>query len=292
VSFKNTGRQVRWEISMNLSHQKNRIMEIEDLIISSSTDPLIVHLMGESAGSFYGYRIERLFCEEDCQAPGGYVTNQSSRVDEKGKTHYAQPRARAGDYMFEDMNGDSIIDWNDRTVLGNPYPDLSFGLYVHASYRQFDFTMFWQGVYGNEIYNATKLWLYNPYGSSNWTPDILNSYRSPTYNESGDMDDPGFTATDLHRFDHRAENKNLRVSDFYIEDGSYLRLKNIQLGYTLNPALTSRIHIRKLRIYIAAQNLFTFTNYSGMDPEVGGWGIDCGIYPQPRTWYAGVSLGF
>jgi hypothetical protein len=122
------------------------------------------------------------------------------------------------------------------------------------------------------------LWLYNPYATSNWTKDILNSYRE------------GFTETDLHRFDYYAQNKNLRVSDFYIEDGSYLRLKNIQLGYTLDPELTRRVHIQKLRIYICAQNLFTFTNYSGLDPEVGGWGIDCGIYPQPRIWMAGFNI--
>ena len=152
--------------------------------------------------------------------------------------------------------------------------------------------MFWQGTYGNEIYNATRLWLYNPYGSSNWTPDILNSYLSPQYNEAGEMTHPGLTDTDLHRFDYYAENKNLRVSDFYIENGSYLRLKNIQLGYTLKPYLSNRLHISDFRIYIAAQNLLTFTHYSGMDPEVGGWGIDCGIYPQPRVWYAGISIGF
>ena len=181
---------------------------------------------------------------------------------------------------------------NDRTIIGNPNPDLSFGLFANVHYRQFDFFMFWQGTYGNEIYNATKLWLYNPYGTSNWTSDILNSYLSPQYDESGIEKDPGLTDTDLHRFDYLAKNKNLRVSDFYIEDGSYLRLKNIQLGYTINPALTGRIHIRTFRIYLAVQNLFTFTNYSGLDPEVGGWGIDCGNYPQPRTFYAGVNLEF
>jgi len=84
----------------------------------------------------------------------------------------------------------------------------------------------------------------------------------------------------------------LRVSDFYVEDGSYIRLKNIQLGYTLDPEITKRIWIGKFRIFICAQNLLTFTNYSGLDPEVGGWGIDCGIYPQPRTYLAGVNLEF
>lgn len=292
VQFKNNGRRMQWDVSLNVTHLRNRIIDVEDQLQYSTTNPIPVYREGEAAGSFYGYKIERLFTLADCPAPGETVTNQPYVLDEKGNRVYAQPNARDGDYKFMDINGDGVIDRKDRTIIGNPYPDLSFGLYANAKYRQFDLTMFWQGTYGNEIFNATKLWLYNPYGSSNWTPDILNSYRSPQYDELGEMTDPGLTGTDLHRFDYYAENKNLRVSDFYIEDGSYLRLKNIQLGYTINPVLTGRIHIRTFRIYLAVQNLFTFTNYSGLDPEVGGWGIDCGNYPQPRTFYAGVNLEF
>jgi hypothetical protein len=292
MNYKHAGSVMQWDISLNLTHLKNRIVGVDGHEFMSATDPLIVHRKGASSGSFYGYKIERLFTEADCLIPGEVVTNQPYIIDGQGNPVYAQPNARAGDYKFMDINGDSVIDRNDKTILGNPYPDLTFGLYINARYRQFDFTMFWQGTYGNEIYNATRLWLYNPYGSSNWTTDILNSYRSPQYDDSGEMTDQGLTDTDLHRFDYYAENKNLRVSDFYIEDGSYLRLKNIQVGYTINPALTSRIHIRTLRFYFAAQNLFTFTSYTGLDPEVGGWGIDCGIYPQPRTFYAGVNIEF
>jgi len=292
INYKNRGRLMQWDISLNLTHLRNRIIDVEEMTFSSTTDPISMNFKDETAGSFYGYKIERLFTEADCPSPGETVINQPYIMDESGNRVYAQPSARAGDYKFMDINGDSVIDLNDKTILGNPYPDLTFGLYINARYGQFDFTMFWQGAYGNEIYNATKLWLYNPYGSSNWTPEILNSYRSPQYDESGEMTDPGLTDTDLHRFDYYAENKNLRVSDFYIEDGSYLRLRNIQVGYTINSVLTSRIHIRRLRVYFAAQNLFTFTSYTGLDPEVGGWGIDCGIYPQPRTFYAGVNIEF
>jgi hypothetical protein len=277
---------------LNFTHLKNRIIDIKDQSILSSIDPITIHLNGESAGSFYGYKIERLFTEGDCLAPGKTVTNQPFITDENGNRMYAQPNAHAGDYKFMDINEDGIIDPNDKTVIGNPYPEFLFGFSVNTRYRRFDLTMLWQGAYGNEIYNATRLWLYNPYGTSNWTTDILNSYISPKYNNSDEIITPGLTDTDLHRFDYYAKNKNLRVSDFYIEDGSYIRLKNIQLGYTINPALTKRIHIRELRIYIAAQNLVTFTSYTGLDPEVGGWGIDCGIYPQPRTYYAGVNILF
>lgn len=295
VSFKNRGHLLSWDLSLHLTHLYNRIVDIDSSdfasINNSNYDPISVNLPGETAGSFYGYKIERLFREEDCPPGGEKVTNQPYIIDNKGIRKYAQADAEAGDYKFVDINNDSIIDEYDKTIIGNPHPDFIFGISANIQFRQFDLSMFWQGTYGNEIYNATNLWLYNPYSTTNWSKDILNSYGTPQYDDSDQL--IGIrTDTDLHRFDYNAENKNLRVSDFYIEDGSYLRLKNIQVGYTFDPALSGKIHIEKLRIYICAQNLLTFTNYSGLDPEVGGWGIDCGIYPQPRTFIAGINIGF
>ena len=106
------------------------------------------------------------------------------------------------------------------------------------------------------------------------------------------MIDPGNTDTDLHRVDSKNKNQNLRISDLFIEDGSYLRIKHLQIGYTLQPAWTQRIFVERFRIYLLAKNLYTLTRYSGMDPEIGGWGVDCGIYPQPRSYLAGVNLEF
>ncbi len=296
LSYKQSGRVINWDLSLHLTHLQNRIIDIDSSTFSGinkgSLDPISVNLPGETTGSFFGYKIERLFTEDDIPAPGEKVTNQPYTSDVKGNRKYAQPYAHAGDYKFIDINNDAVINKDDKTIIGNPYPDFIFGMYANMQFRQFDLSMFWQGTYGNEIYNATKLWLYNPYGTNNWSKKIQDSYQSPTYNESGEMTDPGNTDTDLHRFDYYAENKNLRVSDFYIEDGSYLRLKNIQVGYSFDPILTRKIHIEKLRIYFCAQNLLTFTHYSGLDPEVGGWGIDCGIYPQPRTFIAGINLDF
>lgn len=295
ITYRKSGALLNWDLSFNMTHFNHSIIQIDKRAYSSSTtgskDPIPVNLPGETPGSFYGYRIERLFGKEDCPAPDEPVTNQPYRLDSNGNKIYAQPNAHAGDYKFMDINKDSVIDKNDKTIIGNPYPDFIFGIYANLQFRQFDLSMFWQGSYGNEIYNATKLWLYNPYSTSNWSRDVLNSWGTPQYNEAGEPTGI-LTETGLHRFDYYAENKNLRVSDFYVEDGSYLRLKNIQLGYTFHPALTRKIHIQKLRIYICARNLFTFTRYSGLDPEVGGWGIDCGIYPQARTYIAGINLDF
>jgi hypothetical protein len=296
ISYKKSGHLMKWNLSVHLTRLYNRIIGIDSDTYSGinkgSYDPISVNLPGETVGSFYGYKIERLFGEEDCPAPGERVTNQPFITGNKGNRQYAQPDAYAGDYKFVDMNKDSVIDKNDKTIIGNPFPDFTFGMYANVQFRQFDLSMLWQGTYGNEIFNATRLWLYNPYGTANWSKEVLDSYMSPQYDDSGKMTDSGNTDTDLHRFDFYAENKNLRVSDFYIEDGSYIRLKNIQLGYTLDPVLVNRIHIQKLRMFLCAQNLITITNYSGLDPEVGGWGIDSGIYPQPRIWMAGVKVEF
>jgi len=298
INYKKSGSFVHWDLSLHLTRFRNRIVNLDSssyaAINRGNMDPLSVNLPGDPAGSFYGYRIERLFGEEDRPAPGETVTNQPYIIDNSGNKIYAQANAKAGDNKFMDINQDSVIDKNDKTVIGNPQPDFVFGFYASIQFRNFDLSTFWQGSYGNDIFNATKLWLFSPYAATNWSKELLDSYQSPKYNDADEIipGQEGNTDTKLHRFDYLAENKNLRVSDFYVEDGSYIRLKRIQLGYTFDPILTRKIHIENLRIYISAWNLLTFTRYSGLDPEVGGWGIDCGIYPQPRTFLAGINLEF
>jgi TonB-dependent starch-binding outer membrane protein SusC len=272
LSYRYSWSDLQWEINLNAAHLRSKILDIDKDDIIDSEGVIAVHLPGERAGSFYGYKIERLFTAEDCDQEGKVINDP------------AQPNARAGDYKFVDSNKNGLIDPEDRIILGNPYPDFTFGVYQSVQLRNFDLSFFIQGTRGNEIFNATKYWTYNPYGFSNWTSDVANSYRFPGENDEGN------TNTNLHRMDEQDRNGNFRVSDFYIEDGSYLRLKNIQLGYSILIKISKQIQIQKLRIWLGAQNLFTWTNYSGLDPEVGGWGIDCGIYPQPRVYMAGVNL--
>ncbi len=294
IRYKHSFQTVRWDIGANISHTENKILDIGELPISYLYSPdydlISANIPGEPAGSFYGYKIERLFVEEDAP-PGQLVSNQPFTYNANGDKIYSQIYARPGDYKFADINNDSIIDYRDKTIIGNPFPKFTFGFYCNLQIKNFDLSIFFQGTYGNDIFNATKLWLYNPYGQSNWSRDMLNSYRAPRY-EDGVIVDQGLTDTELHQIDFYNRNFNLRVSDFYIEDGSYLRLKNMQVGYTINPSISSKIYIQKFRIYISTQNLFTITNYSGLDPEVGGWGVDCGIYPQPRTYLVGLNLEF
>jgi TonB-dependent starch-binding outer membrane protein SusC len=296
LSYRHGGRALNWNLNINFSHVTNRILDVNESEriawnIRDGLEPLSINLPGEVAGSFYGYKIEHLFRSDDCDEKG-WATNQPYTLDAEGKKIYAQPYAKAGDYKFTDRNNDGVIDKDDRAVLGNPIPDFTFGLFCQMDWKNIDFSMLIQGIYGNEIFNATRLYLYNPYGQSNWTKDVVNSYRPPKYSETGELIDAGVTNTNLHRLDFFNINRNLRVSDFYIEDGSYLRLKNIQLGYTIQPEFTKRFHIQRFRIFIGSQNLLTFTRYSGLDPEVGGWGIDCGQYPQTRVYMVGANVEF
>lgn len=186
-----------------------------------------------------------------------------------------------GDIKFKDINGDNVIDEKDRTMIGNPTPDFIYGFSLGANYKGFDFNIDFQGVYGNEIfrswgngasfavfnYRSDRLDRWNGEGTSNWEP-ILN--------------------------DQRAINR--QNSTYMIEDGSYIRIRNIQLGYNFSNSLLSRIHIKSLRVFLNGQNVKTFKRNSGFTPEFGGsaisFGVDGGSYPIPAIYSAGVNLSF
>ena len=184
------------------------------------------------------------------------------------------------DVRFVDVDGNGIIDANDRTDIGKGMPDWTFGFNLGVSWKNFDLNMMWQGTAGNDIYDATRR---TDIATSNLPSWMLNRWTGEG------------TSNRIPRF-VQGDNVNWQSSDLYVYDGSYLRLKNIQLGYTLPAALTQKVFISSLRFYVAAENLFTFTKYHGFDPEIssGGTslGIDYGVYPQARVWTIGASLSF
>ncbi|REK52192.1 MAG: hypothetical protein DWQ49_13420 [Bacteroidetes bacterium] len=190
-----------------------------------------------------------------------------------------QPGAMPGDFRFVDVNGDGQINADDRTMIGNPTPDWTAGITLDIQYKNWDLNVFGQGVFGNDIYNATRRY---DLPTSNMPATAIDRWTgegtSNTY--------PRLT------FDDR--NKNFaRSSDFYVEDGSFFRLKSLQLGYNITGSVAERIGLRKMRIYYAGTNLLTFTKYSGFDPEIGaGLGIDRGIYPQARVNTIGLNITF
>lgn len=193
-----------------------------------------------------------------------------------------QPNAKPGDLKFRDANGDGKIDDNDRVFRGSATPRLTYGLTLNAQWKGFDVSMFWQGVSGVKLFNAYKFSTYNA-GLQGYNLDrrVLDAWTP---------DRPDATVPRLSLND---ANQNFsRPSDWYLEDGSYLRLKNLTVGYTLPAAWTGRARAgASLRFYASAENLATITKYSGLDPEVGGIGLDVGTYPLPRTFTVGLNLG-
>ena len=218
---------------------------------------------------FYGLKTDGIFQNYD--EINAYVNPEGGLI---------QPSAVPGDVRFVDVNGDGKIDDDDRTDIGNGMPDWTVGLNFSAGWKNFDFYMLWQGTFGNDILDVTRR---TDISESNLPAYMLNRWTGEG------------TSNTIPRF-VRGDNVNWQMSDLYVQDGTYMRLKNIQLGYTLPEKWTQNILIKSLRLYLAAENLLTLTNYRGYDPEIssGGTslGVDYGVYPQARTFLAGVNVKF
>lgn len=233
-------------------------------VFGTGNDFVAITDIGLPIASFYGYETAGLF-----------------QTDEAAAASF-QPNAEAGDVIFVDQNGDSIISALDKVVIGSPHPKFTFGLNLGAKWKGFDASLFLQGSYGNDLYMG--MFRYD-LGTTNLPADMLDRWVG-----EGTSDDiPRMTFSDV--------NRNNRVSDRFIEDGSYLRIKSLQLGYTLPNKLLEGVGIAKLRVYTNATNLFTFTKYPGLDPEIGTRGaleigIDRGFYPSPRIYNFGISATF
>ncbi|MDR1341721.1 MAG: TonB-dependent receptor [Prevotellaceae bacterium] len=208
----------------------------------------------------------------------GYEYLGIYRSDEEAASYlYSQANTyHAGDAKYRDVNGDGKINDDDRVDLGNPFPWLTYGLNASMDYRGFDLQLFFQGVYGNELYNAQREQLEGPGNETVMSVNMRNAWTASNHN--GNIPEP-------------RNRINFYTSSRFIESGAYLRLKNIQLGYTVPKSWTQRVKVERLRVYVSANNLLTFTSYTGYDPEVGS-GVDYGNYPQARTVMFGVNLDF
>lgn len=185
-----------------------------------------------------------------------------------------------GDIRFKDLNSDGIINDDDRTFIGNPNPDFTYSLNNTFTIGNFDLSIFFQGVYGNDIFNANRLYTENMSVTTNQSTSVLNRWQGAGSSNS------------MPRAIFGDPNNNNRQSTRYIEDGSYLRLKNVNLSYTIPVEKFNTSFFNSATLYLSAQNLFTITNYSGFDPEVGPNGIDNNIYPITRTFTLGATVGF
>ena len=241
-------------------------------------------IVGQPVGAFYLIPFDGIFQSKD-------EVNTHKTTDGK----VIQPYASAGDVRYKDSNGDGVIDSKDRVYVGSPFPKLQLGLNLNAAYKGFDASVFLQSVTGNKVFNRAKAALESYNGPNNYEADVLPwtpqnpSTTNPRLLQGGSAD-PNLALA--------ASNNALYNSTRWLEDGSYLRLKNVQLGYTLPQSLTSKLSgLGSVRVYVTGRNLLTFTKYSGFDPEITGTGfygrgIDDGAYPNVRSFTGGVQVNF
>lgn len=275
ASYKWNIADAKFHVKGNLSYLKNRLENLGnesgtlDLDQMQGTGTITRAANGEPFPYFYGYKTAGIF--QTMNEVRAY-TNAAGKI--------IQPNAQPGDVRFVDIDGDGAITSSDRTRIGKGMPDWTYGFTLNAAWRGFDFMALFQGTIGNDIYDATR--------RTDILPGNLPSYMLNRWTGAG-------TSSKYPRF-VTGDGTNWVSSDLYITDGSYFRLKNLQLGYTLPQAFTSKFFINSLRVYVAAENLFTLTKYAGYDPEIssGGTslGVDYGVYPQSRTFTVGFNLGF
>ncbi|WP_245855298.1 SusC/RagA family TonB-linked outer membrane protein [Hymenobacter mucosus] len=280
VNFRNEGDGFNWETNFNISFNRNLVTKVSDPSPTGTAQGFASRLKaGEPLGAFFGYRVEGIL---QTQAEIDALNAGSSTGT------YQSSLTRPGDIKFRDLDGDGrITATGDQEIIGNAQPKFFGGFNNTVRYKGFDLSAFLQYNVGNDIYNSARS---NTEGmSTNYGQDatVLNRWT------------PTNTNTDIPRAVAGDPNGNTRTSDRFLEDGSYARIKNVVLGYTLPKSIVNRVHLRTVRVYAQAQNLVTFTNYSGLDPEVSTFsgsntsiGTDFFTYPQARTITGGITLGF
>jgi hypothetical protein len=270
--------------------------------------------VGESLYSFYGYVCDGVYKDlEDLETSPKPSSYPSNGVFNKNNTVWV------GDIKYKDLNGDGVIDENDRTNIGSPMPKFTFGWTNTFRYKNFDLSVFINGSVGNKVYNYLKMKL--THMNSSWTNQLVDVNNRTTLTAIDPDKDYTYgvnvngvtvwhwyddvtnvqvaNTSSLPRATINDPNDNDRISDRYIEDGSYVRLKNITLGYTFPKRAIQKLHIENLRLYANIQNLLTLTGYSGYDPEIGAstasanvMGLDNGRYPSPTVYSFGLNISF
>ena len=264
----------KFQIKGNASYLKNKLVKLGNAAGFDTYDNVsnLGNISRAEAGEpfpyFWGYKTDGIF--QNWEEINAYTKD--------GKL--IQPDARPGFVRFVDVNDDGVIDDSDRTKIGKGTPDWTFGATLNAAWRGFDFMMFWQGTAGNDIFDATRRLDLPAVNLPSW---FLGRWT-------------GEGTSNKYPIYIQGDATNWQASDLYIHDGSYLRLKNIELGYTIPESITSKVFISRLRLYVAAENLLTFTKYWGFDPEISSaatsCGVDFGVYPQPRVLRVGANVTF
>lgn len=277
LSYRNYDHPLRFSVGGNIAFVKNEVtglgrgnVPVLTNVVQSAggaTNQASRTDVGHPIASFYGYVTDGIF------------QNQAEVEAAAFQTDFTAP----GDIRFKDLDGNGIINENDRTYIGNPTPSATFGFTTDLSWRGFDLNVFFQGVQGNDIYvNTTRY----DFSFVNRPSSALGRWTG----EGTSNSEPRVSLSD--------PNQNTRISDRFIQDGSYLRLKTVQFGYNFPKNWLKKARLEKLRLYVTGQNLLTWTKFTGLDPDIGvigsslEIGTDRGFYPQPRTVLGGISLNF
>jgi TonB-linked SusC/RagA family outer membrane protein len=300
-----------WRSNFVFSLNRNKVLSLDTesasiektFSVGSETNTVTRTVVGQPIGQFWGYKVIGRFDKaedfyyKDASGNVKQVAIPEGSSIEEGKTWI-------GDYIFADLNGDGVINNSDCTFIGNPNPKFTYGIGNTFSWKGFDLTIFLSGSYGNDVLNYTKRWIENPRVNSN----LLKSAANYAIISKIDPDGPddyrnlyvsNASSTTLPRLSASTTNENNRVSDLYIEDGSYLRIQNISLAYNFPKKWISKLSIQNLRVYANLQNVYTWSKYDGYDPEIGCMygdalmnGLDYGRYPSPRVYTFGLNVSF
>ncbi|MNK01769.1 vitamin B12/cobalamin outer membrane transporter [compost metagenome] len=285
------GKDFKWTTNFNISFNRNKVLELaeNELTLTSvqrwgagwEDIPGYVAKLGKPVAQFYGYIWDGVYKYEDFNQLGPNSFILKDNITANGET---RPNVQPGDIKYRDLNGDLVIDAKDRTVIGNPLPIHTGGFSNNFTYKNFDLSVFFQWSYGNDIYNANRLALE--------TGMLINTNQFASYANrwspsNPDSNIPGVKGT-----------TNMAYSTRVVEDGSFIRLKTVQLGYTLPSAFLKRIKIKSVKAYMSAQNIMTWSKYSGYDPEVSVRrtaltpGFDYSAYPRAFTATLGLNVNF
>lgn len=297
----NIDRELYWRSGLTLSINRNKITKLvnEGSFIDETigVETISRTMVGEPVGQFIGYVTDGVFEDGDAVRNGAHTDGADVGIDPATSVW-------VGDIRYKDLNGDSIITEADRAIIGDPNPKFSFGLNNTFTYKNFELTIYLNGSYGNKIFNQLKRTNENPMSRRGMLSTVRDYARIEMIDPEGSLDNldnvyvsnPG---TSVPRIVASDPNVNSRISDRYIEDGSYLRIRNLNFGYYLPGSIIGKVGLEKVRIYISVQNLYTFTKYSGFDPEIGAQrqnvlksGVDEGRYPSPRIYMFGLSIDF
>jgi TonB-linked SusC/RagA family outer membrane protein len=294
LGYRDRAGDLGWDASFNATFIKNKVLSLA---------PGITNLpAGADAADYGGWDVTNTAPGYPIQYFWGFIVDgifqSKAEVDASpaqnnpapGTSYDPKKHTSPGDLKFRDLNKDGVIDGNDRTYLGSYLPKMSYGFNLSLDYKNFDLGLFFQGVYGNKIYNNTRVITEGMIRFFNAGKEVLNAWT------------PTNTNTNIPRAVEGDPNGNARTSTRFLEDGSYLRLKNISVGYKIPSTVLSSLTkgtVSSFRVYISGQNLLTFTKYKGFDPEVGNRtgnnltnSIDWAIYPQPKTVQAGIQVNF